>query len=62
MVWVIWWNSEQGDWIWPGLPGLPGLNSVQPGWPGWNSVQPGLPGWNSVQPGLPGCLLYVGWL
>ena len=55
MVWVIWRNSGQGDWIWPGLPGLPGWNSVQPGSPGWNSVQPGspvLPGWNSVQPAL----------
>ena len=55
MVWVIWRNSGQGDWIWPGLPDSPGWNSVQPG-------SPVLPGWNSVQPGLPGCLLYVGWL
>ena len=77
-MWVIWRNLGQGDWIWPGLPGLPGLNlvqpgspdlsrwnSVQPGLPGWNSVQPGspvLPGWNSVPPGSPGCLLYVSWL
>ena len=55
MVWVIWWSSEQGDWIWPVSPGLPGWNSVQPG-------SPVLPGWNSVPPGSPGCLLYVSWL
>ena len=52
MVWVIWWSSEQGDWIWPVSPGLPGWNSVQPG-------SPGLPGWSSVQPGFPGCLSYT---